>query len=121
MWGITPIKLCSFYSTISRTLVANSEDALQNPSLVFENIACVKRFCDAIKYDGPVAFAGDCTKVRARLSYSNSFGGRVLGSTLPLDECIVNNSDDIEIIIDQAKSKKAIATQVRAILATVGI
>ncbi|TFY78129.1 hypothetical protein EWM64_g5878 [Hericium alpestre] len=104
-----------------RTLVANSEDALQNPSLVFENMACVKWFMDAIKYDGPVAFAGDCTKVRARLSYSNSSGGHVLGSTLPLDECVVDNSDDIEIIIDQAKSQKVIATQVCAILAKIPI
>ena len=100
-------------------LVANSEDALSNPSLIYENIARIKRFVDSIKYSGPVAIGGDCTKVRARLTYSNDFGSHILGSTLPLDECEVDNPDDIDEIIGKITKKKVLATQVRAILAKV--
>ncbi|KAJ7430573.1 hypothetical protein B0H11DRAFT_1942811 [Mycena galericulata] len=81
-----------------RTLVANSEDALRNPTLVYENIARVKRLADSIKYSGPVAVAGDCTKVRKRLTYSNDFGGHILGGVLPLEECIAEDREDIERI-----------------------
>jgi hypothetical protein len=100
-------------------LVANSEDALRNPALIYENIARVKRFVDSIKYTGPIAIAGDCTKVRARLTYSNDFGSHILGSTLPLDECEVDNPDDIDDILKNITKKKVLATQVRAILAKV--
>lgn len=53
-----------------RTLVAKSEDALTNPYLIFENVARVKHLVDSVKYTGPVAVAGDCTKVCACLAYS---------------------------------------------------
>ena len=104
-----------------RTLVANSEDALQNPSLVYENMARIKRLVDSIKYAGPVAIAGDCTKVRPRLTYSTDFGGHVLGSTLSLSACEVENSDDIDTIIANVAKKKVLATQVRAILVKVDL
>lgn len=74
---------------------------------------------EARGYSGPVAVAGDCTKVRARLSYSTDFGGHILGSTLPLEECEVDDVDDIDEIIDRVKEKKVMATQVRAILVKV--
>ncbi|KAH7911457.1 hypothetical protein BJ138DRAFT_1126007 [Hygrophoropsis aurantiaca] len=99
-----------------RTLVAKSADALQNPSLIFENVARVKRLADCVEYTGPVAIAGDCTKVRARLAYSNDFGGHIIGSTLALDKCQVNEIEDIDEIIETIKKHKAQATQVRAIL-----
>ena len=102
-----------------RTLVAHCGDVLQNPDLIFENIARVKRVVDAIKYQGPIAFAGDCTKLRPRLSYSNSFGGHVLGTTLPLEECKVDCADDIDRIIKRAKEAKAVGSQVRTIMAKV--
>lgn len=103
----------------SRTLVAKSSDALQNPNLIFENIARVRRLMDAVGYKGPIAVAGDCTKVRPRLAYSTDFGGHILGSTLPLDECQVDEVEDIENVIDRIHKAKAKATQVRAILAKV--
>ena len=110
-----PCSPVSFHST----LVANCRDVLQNPDLIFENIARVKRLVDTIKYRGPVAFAGDCTKLRPRLSYSNSFGGHVLGTTLPLEECKVDSGEDIEGIIKRTKDSKAVASQVRTIMAKV--
>jgi hypothetical protein len=76
---------------------------------------------DSIKYSGPVAVAGDCTKVRPRLTYSNDFGSHILGSTLPLDECEIDDEDDIDDAISKIKKKKAIASQVRAILIKVSI
>jgi len=94
-------------------------DALQNPSLIYENMARMKRLADSIKYSGPVAIAGDCTKVRARLTYSNDFGSHILGSTLPLDKCEVDPSDDIDEIIDKIAHQGVLATQVRAILVKV--
>lgn len=99
--------------------MANSADALQNPYLIYENIARVKRFVDSVGYEGPIAIAGDCTKVRTRLSYSNDYGSHILGSVLPLDECEVLEADDIEAVIDSITKKKAVASQVRAILAKV--
>jgi hypothetical protein len=100
----------------SRTLVANSTDSLQNPSLIYENIARVKRFVDSISYKGPVCVGGDCTKVRSRLTYSNDYGSHVIGSTLSLNDCEVNGCVDIDTIIENVKGQKAMATQVRAIL-----
>lgn len=99
-----------------RTLVAHSDDALTNPALHFENMARVKRLCDAIKYMGPTVAGIDCTKVRKRLSYSNDFGSHMLGSVLPLEDCVVDEIEDIDEIIANTKKKGALATQTRAII-----
>ncbi|KAJ6543068.1 hypothetical protein B0H19DRAFT_1268241 [Mycena capillaripes] len=109
-------ELCGPSPRHLRSLVSNHEDALKNPNLIFENVARVKRFMDSIKYTGPVAVAGDCTKVRPRLTYSNDFGSHILGSTLPLEECKIDDEDDIDDVISKIKKKKAVASQVRAIL-----
>ncbi|KAJ3851678.1 hypothetical protein EV368DRAFT_83283 [Lentinula lateritia] len=45
-----------------QTLRAKSADALQNPYLIFENIARAKRYYDSISYLGPVIAGSDCTK-----------------------------------------------------------
>lgn len=76
---------------------------------------------DILKYDGPVAIAGDCTKVRQRLTYSNDHGSHILGSTLPLDECIVNETEDITRLVQRVAEEKQYASQVRAILIKVSI
>ncbi|KAG1894525.1 uncharacterized protein F5891DRAFT_897860, partial [Suillus fuscotomentosus] len=89
------------------------------PSLIFENIARVRRLMDAVGYKGPIAVAGDCTKVHPRLAYSTDFGGHILGSTLPLDECQVDEIEDIENTINSIHKAKAEAMQVRAILAKI--
>ncbi|KAF7318669.1 ULP-PROTEASE domain-containing protein [Mycena chlorophos] len=99
-----------------RALVSKSEDALQNPNLIYENIARVKRLADRIQYSGPVCVAGDCTKVRERLTYSNDFGGHILGSVLPLDQCIVEDPAEIEALVAKIAKSKSGATQVRAIM-----
>ncbi|KAJ7739624.1 hypothetical protein B0H14DRAFT_3515756 [Mycena olivaceomarginata] len=101
------------------SLVEKSEDSLQNPYLVYENIARVKCLIDTIKYTGPVAVAGDCTKVRKRLTYSPDFGGHILGSVLPFDQCIVENPEEIDAVIAKIMKAKAEASQVRAILVKV--
>ncbi|KAF7321180.1 hypothetical protein HMN09_00206400 [Mycena chlorophos] len=97
-------------------LVANSEDALQNPYLIFENVARVKRLADRLGYAGPVCSAGDCTKVRQRLTFSSAYGGHVLGSVLPLDDCIAETPEDIDKSVAKAVQDKTLASQVRAIL-----
>ncbi|KAF8162013.1 hypothetical protein BJ912DRAFT_935672 [Pholiota molesta] len=45
-----------------RALVSKSVDALQNPYLIFENVARVKRYVDSINYKGPIVVRSDCTK-----------------------------------------------------------
>lgn len=102
--------------TLSRTLTASSEDALQNPYLIYENIARVKRFVDFIRYKGPLVVAGYCTKLKRRLTYSNDFGSHILGSVLLSQDCEVHDVEDIAKIIDNIKKKNGIASQVRAIL-----
>lgn len=105
---------------LCRSLVANSEDALQVPLLIYENMARVLRLIKAVNFHGAIAISSDCTKVRARLSYSTDFGSHVLGSVLPLEECEVDESEDIDRVIADIKKKKAIASQTRAIVAKVG-
>ncbi|KAH9947491.1 hypothetical protein B0H21DRAFT_691827, partial [Amylocystis lapponica] len=99
-----------------RYVVARSPDALQNPALEYENVVRVKRLMDSISYTGPVALAGDCTKVRKRLTYSNDFGSHVLGSVLPLSECSVEETADIDKVIKRVTEEDAMASQARAIL-----
>ncbi|KAE9389323.1 hypothetical protein BT96DRAFT_960070 [Gymnopus androsaceus JB14] len=99
-----------------QSLRARSIDALQNPHLVFENVARVKRFYDSMKYSGPVIAGSDCTKVRKRMNFSVQFGCHILGTTLPLDEVEVDVAEDIDEIVDQAVSKNLLATQVRAVM-----
>jgi hypothetical protein len=82
-------------------------------------MARVKRLADSIHYSGPVAVAGDCTKVRKRLTFSNDFGGHILGSVWPLSDCIAEDPDDIKRVIDDVTKAQAEATQVRAILVKV--
>ena len=101
---------------IYRSLVANSKDALQNPALVYKNMARVKRLVEVVKFKGPLAAASDCTKVKKRLSYSNDFGSHVLGSVLPLEECEVEEGEDIDEVINEIKKKKAMASQTCAII-----
>ncbi|KAH9929249.1 uncharacterized protein B0H18DRAFT_874117 [Fomitopsis serialis] len=99
-----------------RYLVAKSDDCLQNPDLHFDNIVRVKRFLDSIKYSGPVAVSGDCTKVRPRVMYSTDFGGHVLGSTLPLDECTVHDAKDIDRVVKRIQDENAYAKQTRVMM-----
>ncbi len=96
-----------------------SPDCLSDPDLVFENVARVKRLIDMLKYSGPVALAGDCTKVRKCLTFSNDYGSHVLGAALPLEECAVKDRNDIENFVSRVSESNDFASQVRAILVKV--
>ncbi|KAJ7799938.1 hypothetical protein B0H14DRAFT_3885850 [Mycena olivaceomarginata] len=100
---------------ILKLLLPNPETTFQNPFLIFENMPRVKGLGDSMHYSGPVAVAGDCTKVRKRLTFSNDFGGHILESVWSLT--IAENTDDIKRVIGEVT--KAKATQVRAILVKV--
>ncbi|KAF9548288.1 hypothetical protein CPC08DRAFT_729533 [Agrocybe pediades] len=102
-----------------RTLVSSSENALQNPYLIFDNMAHVKRYVDSIKYKGPIIVGSDCTKVRKRLNYSTQHGSHILGTIFPLHEVEVDNQEDIDEIVNRAMKEKAHATQARAIIAKI--
>ena len=74
---------------------------LHNPGLIFENIARVKRLADSLKYTGPITVAGDCTKLRLRLAYSTDFGSHILGTTMDLSQCEIEEAQDIDEIIEE--------------------
>ena len=67
---------------LCRSLVANSEDALQVPLLVYENMAWVLHLIKAVNFHGEIAISSDCTKVCTHLSYPTDFGSHVLSSVL---------------------------------------
>ena len=51
--------------------------------------------------------------------YSNDFGSHVLGSMLPMEQCIVDSAKEIDEVIKNIRVKKAGVTQTRAIIAKV--
>ncbi|KIY61999.1 hypothetical protein CYLTODRAFT_459371 [Cylindrobasidium torrendii FP15055 ss-10] len=99
-----------------RSLVSSSSDALQNPMLVWENFGRVRRYMDSVGYSGPMTVGIDCTKVKERLNYSPLFGGHILGSTLPLSACLVQDVEDIDIVVQRVKDEDLGAKQARAVL-----
>ncbi|GBC52657.2 hypothetical protein GLOIN_2v1787768 [Rhizophagus irregularis DAOM 181602=DAOM 197198] len=94
---------------------AQSDDAIINTELCYENMVRFKRFADSLNYNGPVAAMTDNTKLKERLSYSATLGC-VIGSTLSTSETKASNYKEIIAIIDKIKVKNAIAKQVRVYL-----
>ena len=72
-------------------------------------------------FHGAIVISSDCTKVQPRLAYSTDFGSHILGSVLLLEECEVDETEDIDEVIADIKKKKAIASQTRAIVAKVSL
>ncbi|TFK58275.1 hypothetical protein BDN72DRAFT_731006, partial [Pluteus cervinus] len=118
-YAILAAELCAPSVRHLRSLVTNSNDALQNPYLLYENIARIKRYLDSVGYTGPIIIGCDCTKVRKRLHFSTQLGAHVLGTTLPLEEVEVDTVEDIDEIVDRVTKAKAHASQVRAIIAKI--
>ena len=83
--------------------------------MCYENVARFKRLLDTLKYDGPVVAMTDNTKLKPGLQYSAQFGC-IIGSSLQQEETQVNSYDDISVIINNIKERKAIAKEVRAYL-----
>ncbi|KAL6297866.1 hypothetical protein BKA93DRAFT_820633 [Sparassis latifolia] len=115
-YGILTSQIGGLSPRLLRYVISRSPDCLQKPFLDFENMARVKHLVDSIHYTGLVAIAGDCTKVQQRLTYSNDFSSHILGSVLSMEECLVDNPEAIEGVINHIKSKKAMAMQTRVIL-----
>ncbi|GBC20966.2 hypothetical protein GLOIN_2v1787768 [Rhizophagus irregularis DAOM 181602=DAOM 197198] len=99
---------------------AQSDDAIINTELCYENMVRFKRFADSLNYNGPVAAMTDNTKLKERLSYSATLGC-VIRSTLSTSETKASNYKEIIAIIDKIKVKNAIAKQVRVYLLQVFI
>lgn len=92
---------------------------MQNPYLHFENVARLKCYLDSVGYTGLILVASNNTKVKPRLNLGTQWGCHLLGSTLDLSEVEVYDRNDIDEIFGKFQKKKAMATQVRAILAKV--
>jgi len=86
-----------------------------DPNMCYENVARFKRLLDTLKYDGLIVAITDNIKLKPGLQYFAQFGC-IISSSLQLEETQVNNYDDIPIIINNIKEKKAIAKDVRAYL-----
>ena len=89
------------------------------PLLVYENMARVLCLVKSVNFQGAIVISSDCTKVRAHLSFSTDFGSHILGSVLPLEDCEVDETEDIDEVIAEIRKKKATASQMRAIVAKV--
>ena len=94
---------------------AQSNEAIINTDICYENMVRFKRFADSLNYKGPVAAMTDNTKLKERLSYSATLGC-VIGSTLPASETKVSNCEEVVTIIDKIKDENAISKQVRIYL-----
>ncbi len=99
---------------------AQSDEAIINTELCYENMVRFKKFADSLNYNGPVAAMTDNTKLKECLSYSATLGC-IVGSTLSASETKVSNYEEIITIIDKIKVNKAIAKQVRVYLLQVFI
>ena len=82
---------------------------------MYENVARFARTMDALKWTGPVVAMTDCTKVRAKLTYSQELGC-IVGSTLNFDDTQVTTYDDIHLKIKEIQDNKATASQVRCVV-----
>ena len=82
---------------------------------MYENVARFARAMDALKWTGPVVAMTDCTKVRAKLTYSQELGC-IVGSTLNFDDTQVTTYDDIHLKIKEIQDNKATASQVRCVV-----
>jgi len=82
---------------------------------MYENVARFARAMEALKWAGPVVAMTDCTKIHAKLTYSQELGC-IVGSTLSFDNTNVTTYDDIHLKIKEIKDDKAIASQVRCVV-----
>jgi hypothetical protein len=88
--------------------------------MCYENVARFKRLLDTLKYNGPIVAMTDNTKLKPGLQYSAQYGC-IVGSSLQKEETQLNSYDDIPLIINNIKERKAIAKEVRAYLLQVRI
>jgi hypothetical protein len=105
--------LINFLSKITSKLRANNEDTLTNPTFSFENVAKFKRMIDKLNYQGPIVAMTDNTKLKPALRYHPGLGC-IVGSTLSINKTKINTYNDILTIINEIKTNKAIAKDVRA-------
>ncbi|CAB5393436.1 unnamed protein product [Rhizophagus irregularis] len=75
---------------------AQSDLAIDDPSICFENMAKFRKFLNSINYDSPI----------------HSLGA-ILGSTLPLQETLISSYNEIDTIIKRIQTNNAIAKYVR--------
>jgi hypothetical protein len=105
------VSIIQFYSIllsndifITRLHHAQSDDAIIDTELCYENMVRFKKFSESLNYNGPIAAMTDNTKLKERLSYSATLGC-VIGSTLPTSEIKASNYEEIIAIIDKIKAK----------------
>ena len=82
---------------------------------MYENVAQFARAMEALKWTGPVVAMTDCTKIRAKLTYSQELGC-IVGSTLSFDDTRIITYDDIHLKIKEIQNNNAVASQVRCIV-----
>ncbi|CAB4491852.1 unnamed protein product [Rhizophagus irregularis] len=99
---------------------AQSDLAIDDPSICFENMAKFRKFLNSINYDGPIAASTDNTKLEEKLRYSASLGA-ILGSTFPLQETLISSYGEIDTIVKKIQTNNAIAKYVRVYILQVPV
>ncbi|CAB4419112.1 unnamed protein product [Rhizophagus irregularis] len=99
---------------------AQSDLAIDDPSICFENMAKFRKFLNSINYDGPIAASSDNTKLEEKLRYSASLGA-ILGSTFPLQETLISSYSEIDTIVKKIQTNNAIAKYVRVYILQVPV
>ncbi|CAI2190875.1 17376_t:CDS:2, partial [Funneliformis geosporum] len=99
---------------------AQSDLALDDPSICFENMAKFRKFLNSINYDRPIAASTDNTKLEEKLRYSASLDA-ILGSILLLQETLVSSYDEIDTIVKKIQTNNAIAKYVHIYILQVPI
>ena len=82
---------------------------------MYENVARFARVMQALKWTGPVVAMTDCTKIRAKLTYSQELGC-ITGSTLSVEDTNILTYDDIHSKIKEIQDNNLVASQVRCIV-----
>ncbi|KAJ7052712.1 hypothetical protein C8F01DRAFT_1331915 [Mycena amicta] len=99
-----------------RRRVAKSATRMLSPELCAGNLFPALAYAKLMDYTGPWICAGDGTKLRPLLTMSTEFSEKgsahVVGSTLPLQDCLFSTSEEQSRIISDVETGKAIASQV---------
>ncbi|KAJ7252831.1 hypothetical protein C8J57DRAFT_955015, partial [Mycena rebaudengoi] len=91
---------------------AKSATKMVSSELCPENLFPALDFAKLMNYDGPWIVAGDGTKVRMIILFSDKDSAHVVGSTFPLRNVLFKSSEEQSKITSDIDAAKAIATQV---------
>ncbi|CAB5356446.1 unnamed protein product [Rhizophagus irregularis] len=100
-----------------RVQCAQSDLAINNPSICFENMAKFRKFLNSINYDVPIAASSDNTKLEEKLRYSAMLIPKVPPFVLGI---IPNNSENVSDVYKIHKQVLELATHFKIHILSIG-